>query len=74
VAEETARITPYRNGPYLVRGPFVILDQDGKRDREQAQGRRALPLRALADAPLCDGTHKAVGFTCSSGVADDAQG
>jgi hypothetical protein len=23
------RVTPYRNGPYLVRGPFELVDQDG---------------------------------------------
>ena len=26
---EPATITPYRNGPYLLRGNFTILDQDG---------------------------------------------
>ena len=24
-----AKITPYRDGPYLIRGPFTLVDQDG---------------------------------------------
>jgi CDGSH-type Zn-finger protein len=62
------RITPYRNGPYLVRGPFVIVDQDGN----EIEVKR--PVVALCRCgrsqirPFCDGTHKAIGFRADSGV------
>lgn len=29
MADSPTKITPYRNGPYLIRGPFVMVDQDG---------------------------------------------
>lgn len=68
------RITPYRNGPYLVRGPFVMVDQDGN---EIEVSRRVVALCRCGRSkirPFCDGTHKTVGFTCASGAADAASG
>jgi CDGSH-type Zn-finger protein len=61
------RITPYRNGPYLVRGPFTMVDQDGN----EIEVKR--PVVALCRCgrsqirPFCDGTHKAIGFRAESG-------
>lgn len=66
------KITPYRNGPYLVRGPFTLVDQDG----EEIEVKR--PVVALCRCgrsqmrPFCDGTHKSIGFRCASGGEDDA--
>ncbi|HEX8753673.1 MAG TPA: CDGSH iron-sulfur domain-containing protein [Solirubrobacterales bacterium] len=59
-------ITPYRNGPLLVRGPFVLSDQDGN----EVEVRR--PVVALCRCgrskirPFCDGTHKTAGFRAES--------
>jgi CDGSH-type Zn-finger protein len=67
------RITPYRNGPYLVRGPFVIVDQDGN----EIEVKR--PVVALCRCgrsqirPFCDGTHKAIGFRADSGLPADEE-
>jgi CDGSH-type Zn-finger protein len=72
VADPPTRITPYRNGPYLVRGPFVMVDQDGN----EVEIKR--PIVALCRCgksqirPFCDGTHKAIGFKAASGIADEA--
>lgn len=63
-----AKITPYRDGPYLIRGPFVISDQDGN---EIEVGRRVVALCRCGRSqirPFCDGTHKAVGFRADSGL------
>jgi CDGSH-type Zn-finger protein len=63
------RITPYRNGPYLVRGPFSVVDQDGN---EIERKRRVIALCRCGrsqNRPFCDGTHKAIGFQADSGVA-----
>jgi CDGSH-type Zn-finger protein len=60
--DETASITPYRDGPYLVRGAFRLLDQHG---REIAPARRTIALCRCGRSqirPLCDGTHRAIGF------------
>jgi CDGSH-type Zn-finger protein len=63
-------ITPYRNGPLLVRGPIRIQDQDGCEivvDREiVALCRCGKSLRR----PLCDGTHKLIGFVAPSSLED----
>ena len=38
----TARLTPYRDGPYLVRGEFELIDQEG----EVIDARRGTVARA----------------------------
>ena len=61
-----ATITPYRDGPLLVRGDFRLVDQDGV---EIDPGRRTIALCRCgrsAIKPFCDGTHKRSGFTAAS--------
>jgi CDGSH-type Zn-finger protein len=57
-----ARITPYPDGPYLVRGSFEVTDASG---RVVAKRRNTIALcrcGASRTKPFCDGTHKAIGF------------
>ena len=63
---EPARITPYRDGPFLVRGPFTMTDQDGN---ELEVGRETVALCRCGKSrirPFCDGTHKLVKFKAPS--------
>jgi len=63
---DPATITPYRNGPYLLRGDFTILDQDGN---PIEHGRETVALCRCGRSqskPFCDGTHKLVGFEAGS--------
>ena len=61
-----ARITPYRDGPLLVRGPFTMTDQDGQ-DIEVRQATVALCRCGRSRRkPFCDGMHKAIGFRAQS--------
>ncbi len=67
-------ITPYRDGPLLVRGPFRMQDQDGN---EIEVGRRTVALCRCGKSrlrPFCDGTHKVVRFKAPSGAEDRAHG
>jgi CDGSH-type Zn-finger protein len=65
-----ARITPYRDGPLLVRGPFTLTDQDGT-TLETHQGTIALCRCGRSQRkPFCDGTHNAVGFRADSAPQD----
>ncbi|HKF83879.1 MAG TPA: CDGSH iron-sulfur domain-containing protein [Solirubrobacterales bacterium] len=60
-------VTPYRDGPYLVRGDFVLQDQEGN---ELELERRTIALCRCGKSrirPLCDGTHKLIGFEAPSG-------
>lgn len=68
-ADSQAVITPYEDGPYLVRGSFVVRDQEG---HEIDLSRRTIALCRCGRSrirPLCDGTHRAVRFRCP-GVAE----
>jgi len=62
------RVTPYQDGPYLLRGPFELIDQDGN---VIETGRRTIALCRCGRSrirPFCDGTHKLVGFAAPSGA------
>ncbi len=61
-----ATITPYRDGPLLVRGGFRLQDQEGN---EIAHGRETIALCRCGRSrmrPFCDGSHKLVGFRAPS--------
>ncbi|MGY1653619.1 CDGSH iron-sulfur domain-containing protein [Geodermatophilus sp. SYSU D01119] len=61
-----ATITPYRDGPLIVRGDFRLVDQDGT---EIDPGRRTVALCRCGKSgikPFCDGTHKRSGFSAPS--------
>ena len=63
---ERATITPYRDGPLLVRGPFRLLDQDGE---EIEVTRETIALCRCGKSrirPFCDGTHKLIRFRAPS--------
>ena len=65
-ADETI-ITPYRDGPLLVRGPFRLVDQEG---REIESDREVIALCRCGKSrvrPFCDGSHKLVRFRAPSG-------
>ena len=61
-------ITPYRDEPLLVRGPFRIEDMHGKQieaGRETAALGRCGKSRTR---PFCDGTHTLVRFRAPTGA------
>ena len=63
-------ITPYRDGPLLVRGPFTLADQDGN---PIEVGRRTVALCRCGKSrmrPFCDGTHKVIRFRAPSALED----
>jgi len=67
---DEATITPYRDGPLLVRGSFKLLDQDGN---EIDPGRETVALCRCGKSrlrPFCDGSHKIVRFRAPSGAED----
>jgi CDGSH-type Zn-finger protein len=57
-----AVITPYKDGPYLVRGDFALRAVDGE---PIAAARRTVALCRCGKSrtrPYCDGTHKLIDF------------
>jgi CDGSH-type Zn-finger protein len=64
-------ITPYRDGPYLVRGSFHLVDQEGN---EIPMSRRTIALCRCGKSrmrPFCDGTHRLIGFRAPSTAEND---
>lgn len=59
---DAVTITPYTDGPLIVRGAAQLIDENG---RPIPRNRRTVALcrcGASAIKPWCDGTHKLSGF------------
>jgi CDGSH-type Zn-finger protein len=64
--DDRTTITPYRDGPLIVRGDFRLVDQDGG---EIDPGRATIALCRCGKSaikPFCDGSHKRSGFSAPS--------
>jgi CDGSH-type Zn-finger protein len=71
VERDEVTITPYRDGPLLIRGPFTLRDQDGN---DLDVGREVVALCRCGKSrmkPYCDGTHKIAGFKAESAVGEE---
>ena len=65
---DQCRITPYKDGPLLIRGPFELVDQDGN---EIDVRRKTIALCRCGKSkirPFCDGTHNAIRFQAEGGA------
>ncbi len=65
--DDEVTITPRADGPYIVRGPFTLLDDDGS---PIDAGRKTIALCRCGRSkikPFCDGTHKTMRFKAVSG-------
>jgi CDGSH-type Zn-finger protein len=63
-------ITPYRDGPLVIRGPVRLVDQDGL---EIEVDRATIALCRCGRSrrrPFCDGTHKLTHFSAPSAAED----
>jgi CDGSH-type Zn-finger protein len=61
-------ITPYRDGPLLVRGPVRIQNQEGEEIRIDREVVALCRCGKSRSRPLCDGTHKLIRFRAPSGL------
>jgi CDGSH-type Zn-finger protein len=72
---DEATITPYRDGPLLVRGPFRLVDQDGNEIDAGREGTVALCRCGKSRLrPFCDGSHKVVRFQAPSAAEQRSGG
>ena len=55
-------LTPYRDGPLLVRGPARIIDAEGKEIQRRRDPIALCRCGKSRLRPLCDGTHKLIAF------------
>jgi CDGSH-type Zn-finger protein len=68
-AKDAVLITPYRDGPLLVRGSFRLVDPNGKEIDCQRNPVALCRCGKSRIKPLCDGTHKLAGFRAPSAGA-----
>ena len=61
MAEQT-KITALDNGPYLVRGPVLLLDAEGNKFRTERATVALCRCGGSMTKPFCDGTHSKAGF------------
>ncbi len=67
-AQDEVTVTPYRDGPLLVRGPVRLQDMYG---REIEVTRDPVALCRCGKSrmrPFCDGSHKLVRFRAPTGL------
>lgn len=69
-------ITVRNNGPYVVEGPFTLLDADGNAYPAKEPGKRTSLCRcgASTNKPYCDGTHSKMGFEAAERAVREAEG
>jgi CDGSH-type Zn-finger protein len=61
MAEHT-KIAALDNGPYLVRGPVLLLDAEGNEFRAERATVALCRCGGSMTKPFCDGTHSKAGF------------
>ena len=61
MAEQT-RIIALDNGPYLVKGPVLLLDAEGNEFGTERATVALCRCGSSATKPFCDGTHSKIGF------------
>jgi CDGSH-type Zn-finger protein len=61
MAEQT-KITVLDNGPYLVKGPVLLLDAEGNEFRAERATVALCRCGGSMTKPFCDGTHTKAGF------------
>ena len=59
---EQAKITVLYNGPYLVKGPVLLLDAEGNEFRAERATVALCRCGGSMTKPFCDGTHSRIGF------------
>ena len=59
---EQTKITALDNGPYLVKGPVVVVDAEGNRFPAERETIALCRCGGSTAKPVCDGTHSKVGF------------
>ena len=66
--DDEPTITPYRDGPLLVRGSFRLTDQDGNDIEVRRETIALCRCGKSRMRPFCDGTHALVRFRAPSEV------
>jgi CDGSH-type Zn-finger protein len=67
-------LTPYRDGPLLVRGAARIVDDQGRQLNNRRDPVALCRCGKSRLRPFCDGTHKLIGFRAAGVPGSTANG
>ena len=73
MAEQT-KITALDNGPYLVKGPVVVVDAEGNRFPAERETIALCRCGGSTTKPFCDGTHSKIGFQAAERAVREEEG
>ena len=73
MAEHT-KITVLDNGPYLVKGPVLLLDAEGNEFRAERSTVALCRCGRSMTKPFCDGSHSKVGFRAAERAVRQEEG
>ena len=59
---DQTKITALDNGPYLVKGPVLLVDAEGSEFRDERATVALCRCGGSMTKPFCDGTHSNIGF------------
>ena len=68
------KITALDNGPYLVKGPVLLLDAEGNEFLTERATVALCRCGGSTNKPFCDGTHSKVGFRAAERAVREEQG
>jgi CDGSH-type Zn-finger protein len=71
-AKHAVVITPYRDGPLLIRGSFTLVDSEGAKLGSRRSTVALCRCGKSRMRPFCDGTHKLTGFVAPAGASASA--
>jgi CDGSH-type Zn-finger protein len=69
--DDDVTITPYRDGPLLVRGPVRMQDMHGEEIVVERETIALCRCGKSRSRPFCDGTHKLIRFRAPTGLDDE---
>ena len=68
------KITALDNGPYLVKGPVLLLDAEGNEFRVERATVALCRCGGAMNKPFCDGTHSRAGLRASDRAVRQVEG
>jgi CDGSH-type Zn-finger protein len=71
---ERLKIATLDNGPYLVKGPVLLLDAEGNEFRVERATVALCRCGGSTNKPFCDGTHSKAGFRAAERAVRQVEG
>ena len=72
---EQTKIAALDDGPFLVRGPVIVVDAEGNQFPSERKTIALCRCGGSTTKPFCDGTHSKLGFRAAErAVREEGQG